>query len=174
MFWPYPEILFEQRRGVVIERFGGWLPRLKAIGFADGEPRKMRLGIGFVSDEETDAGTAHPPEGYAASEIAEFEELRGLLRRAIAEQDVKLTGEVSSRSAEINQAFLPKPSFDIILDLLRDSGAVGLSASHSGSGVALLFDPRKDEYDGHLLRAEHLLDEAGFHQRWSFTTGSPS
>ena len=110
-------------------------------------------------------------------QIAEFEELRNRLRQAIDCADTVDIGRIATRSAEINQAYLPKPSWLLLRDIVRDSGAIGLAVSHSGSAVALLFDPRPHRSDvGEEQRAPsprrswHLPPVEEFPGRWIVMT----
>jgi uncharacterized protein involved in propanediol utilization len=154
-----PEVLFTYRNGTVLERFSRCLPSVRVLGFTDGQP------VDTVN---------HPPARYDRVQIAEFEELRNRLRRAIDRADTADIGRIATRSAEINQAYLPKPSWLLLRDIVRDAGAIGLAVSHSGSAVALLFDPRPDRSDVGMARARHRLDEAGICRRWHFLAGGSS
>ena len=154
MLRPCPEVLFAHRHGTVLERFSGWLPSLHVLGFTTGAPVDTVL---------------LPLAQYDHTQIDEFECLRARVRRAIALRDRCELGAVATRSTIINDAYLPKPSLALILDLVREVGALGLSVSHSGSVIGLLFDPVSDG----VRRARPVLAEAGFTQTWTFITGWP-
>ncbi len=154
-----PEVLFAHRHGTVLEHFAGALPLLRVIGITDGPPVDT---------------VALTPAPYSRVQIDEFESLRARLRLAIASRDVRGLAAVATRSAQINQSHLPKPSLPMLLEIVRHSGAAGLSVSHSGSAVGILFDGQLSENDQGVLQAHNLLAEAGFARRWTFCTGDAS
>jgi L-threonine kinase len=59
-------------------------------------------------------------------------------------------GEISTRSAILNQDLLPKPHLDLLLDMRRRYKALGIVNAHSGTHLGLLFDP------GSLNRSQSL------------------
>jgi uncharacterized protein involved in propanediol utilization len=121
-------VLFAHRDGIVLETFDNNLPPLDVLGF-DTDP--THTGVDTL---------LHPPAAYTPREIESFRPLRGLLRRAIADQDPIAVGAVATASARINERFLPKPRFSEILCIMEHAGAVGVQVAHSGSVVGLMFD----------------------------------
>ncbi len=136
--------LFAHRMGMTLEVFDGGLPTIELVGILDGS----------AVDTLT-----HPPATYSKPTIHEFDTLRDGMRSAISMRDAGRLGGISTRSAEINEGFLPKPRFRVWMELFQRHGAVGIAVSHSGSAVSFLFD-------GHdanrATRIENLLaDLAG-------------
>lgn len=142
-------VLFAQRRGEILERFAGRIPHLLALGF------NLEPGGGFPTSET-------PPAEYTAAEIAEFDQLRALVRRAILRQDAALIASVATSSARINQAHFPKANFSAFLDLARTSKALGVSISHSGTVGALLFSATGAPASGRIHQLFAAATECGF------------
>ena len=117
-------VLFAQRDGIPIETLGP-LPRLRAVGFTDGQ------GIDTL---------AYPPANYTAVEIGMFQSLLEHTRQAITKGDARALAEVATASATINQRHLPKPSFSTLVELIGQEGVIGMAVSHSGSAVSFLLD----------------------------------
>lgn len=133
--------LFAHRTGRIIENFDGQMPRTELLGIVDGAPVDT---------------LCFAPAIYCRRLIREFDGLREAMRAAVKSSDAAAFGAVTTRSAEINEAFLPKPRFKTWERLLDRHGAVGLAVSHSGSALAFLFD-RDDEY--YRDRIEELRGE---------------
>jgi hypothetical protein len=98
---------------------------------------------------------------YDALEIKTFAMLRSLLRRAIRDAETPLLGQVATASARIHQRRLPKPRFDVLLNIAVSFGACGLSVSHGGSGAALIFNPKKRDFYRSMQGATWALRELG-------------
>ena len=93
-----------------------------------------------------------------------------MLRRAIREQDVRLLGQVATTCSRINQAYLPKPRFEKLEELMRRVGAVGIQVAHSGTVAGLLFDPRDGDKSARIQRTREELARLGFSKSWFFST----
>ncbi|MFI5793177.1 kinase [Streptomyces sp. NPDC051677] len=154
-------VLFAQREGTVVEDFGHRLPPLHVLGFgsrADGH------GVNTL---------ALPAPRYDSAEIARFDRLRVLLRRALRAQDAALLGAVATRSALLNQRRLPVPGLDRLLTTARACGALGLQIAHSGDIAAFLFAPEPPEArTPRTTRARELLRGAGVEECWEFAVGA--
>lgn len=123
--------LWAQREGRVLEDLGPALPPLRVELF-DATPNQL---------VET---RAMPLPDYAPTDLALFHLLLVKLRRAVADGDAALLGEVATISASINDRYLPKHRF---LDFMRLSlafGAVGVAVAHSGTVMCSLVDARAD------------------------------
>lgn len=137
--------LFAQRVGVDIEVLDASLPPFEVVSIADG------AGVNT---------NAYPPAKYSAEDGAEFDELLARMRRAVAAGDAAAIAAIATRSAQINQKFLPKPHFKKWLGFVNAFGAVGIAISHSGSAVSFLFDggdpdaPRKADVLAAALRED--------------------
>jgi uncharacterized protein involved in propanediol utilization len=141
-------VLFAQRDGLVLETFGYRLPAMVVVG-CDTEP-----GAGV------DTLRLKPAE-YNDQEIGAFQVLRAALRRAIATDDVALLGRVATASARINERFLPKPNFVLLLDLGLRNGACGIQVAHSGTVAGLILDPRRPGIDEAIERCVSGIEELG-------------
>jgi L-threonine kinase len=70
----------------------------------------------------------------------EFDEILANLKEAAANKDVVSFAEFSTRSARMNQKFVPNPYFAILEEKYKDFGALGVNVAHTGTLVGLLFD----------------------------------
>jgi len=140
--------LVAHREGKVIERYQRSLPPLGLIS-ANMDPAQPVPTTDF------------PPARYDATEIAEFGQLRGRLRIAIATSDPAAIGQVSSMSAAINQRHLPQPLLPDIRDIARRHRAYGIQVAHSGRMVGLLIPPDLDHTDRRVAGALGSMREIG-------------
>ncbi len=152
-------VLFAQREGQVIETLPGSLPPLRVLGFGT-----SRDGAGV---ETLAMGAAV----YGPGEVAEFAELRLMLREGVAAADPGLVGRVASASARINQRHLPVPGFDALDALVPRCGAAGLQVAHSGDIAGLVFDGRDPETERRLDLAQRALSDLGITDFWRFSAG---
>ncbi|PRW63672.1 GHMP family kinase ATP-binding protein [Actinopolyspora mortivallis] len=141
-------LLFAQREGRVLERFGRGLPRMVVVG--------CLTGGGSTVDT-----LRLPSCGQREEDVRLFQRLRGLLRRAVAESDVELLGRVSTESARHNQRVLPKPELEILERIAGRVGAVGVQVAHSGNVAGLLFDPDSPGVRTRLRECVRALDHHG-------------
>ncbi len=122
-------VLFAHREGGFLEYFPGAYPSFHVVG--------------FVSRDDPPLDTlAFTPVRYDSAEIENFRVLRGLFRRAVREQDAELLGHVATASARINQRYLPKRYFDVLLQISRDAGGCGVQVAHSGNLMGVLIDAK--------------------------------
>lgn len=148
-------VLFAHREGKIIEHFGGELPPL--------------IVIGIQTDFSPVDTLALPPARYDHQEIEQFRVLRGLLYRAVRQQDPVLIGRVASMSAHISQRHLPKPSFDQVAQLANTYGACGVQVAHSGTLIGALFDADRRGIGTHISRFVRALEQSGLHRITAFT-----
>lgn len=127
MFLKRPRLVC-QREGEVLERFKQHLPPFSLIS------------INVAPDNPVDT-LKHPPARYDDNEIEEFAVLRRLLRSALKNRDIRLLGQVSTRSAIINQKHLPQPHFSDLLEIVRKAGLPGLQVAHSGRMIGIMLPP---------------------------------
>jgi uncharacterized protein involved in propanediol utilization len=152
-------MLFAQREGVVIEEFAGPLPPLEVLGFGTSQD-----GSGVDT-------LAMGPAVYGRSEVAEFAELRTMLREAVAAGDPSGVGRVAWASSRVNQRHLAIPGFAELEALVPACGAVGIQVAHSGDIAGLLFDGRDPDVDSLRNRAERKLSDLGVKDIWRFSVG---
>ena len=118
-FWDRP-VLFAQRHGHVIEDYKSPLPPLEVLAF---ETAPGGAGIDTL---------ALPAPRYVEREIRTFEELRTSLRLALERSDARGVAVVATRSALLNQRYLPQPGLEEVAELARRVGAIGIQVAHSG------------------------------------------
>ncbi len=121
-------VLFAPRQGRVLEHWQGALPEFFVVS-VDTDPQ--RGGIDTLS-------LAVPR--YTAAELAEYDELICRARRAFRARDAQAMAGVATRSAELNQRYLPMRGFADLLALAHHAGCLGLQISHSGTVAGFLFD----------------------------------
>ncbi|TWS24330.1 GHMP kinase [Tsukamurella sputi] len=120
--WSDRPILFAHRHGHVIEELGPELPRMLLV----------RCVLGGPVDT-----LALAPAG--TGDVEEYEELRALLRRAVADGDAAGVAAVATRSARLNQSRHYKPDLDRLIAAAERAGALGVQVAHSGNVAGLLF-----------------------------------
>lgn len=150
-------VLFAQRDGLVLERFGGPLPRA------------LVLGVNPTPGKGVDT-LAFPPAQYSPEEIEAGRALRAAARRAVQQQDVELIARVASGSARINERFLPNPAFPHLAQLERRGVSLGNAVAHSGTLAAAIFRPQ--DHAG-VAEAQRVLEDVGFTDFLTFTIPSP-
>jgi len=149
-------VLFAQREGRVIEVLGPIIPIMGVMSFTSGPPVKT---------------TAYEPPSYSWYEIQQFRPLLGQLRYGLNQRSVEQIALVATKSAQINQSFLPKPDFDQLLDIVEKSGALGMQVAHSGNIVGILLDVAGCDLDMQVSEIRKRLREIGIHQSEFITTG---
>lgn len=147
-------VLFAQREGVALEAFPHSLPPFTVVGADFG-------GRGV------DTLTA-PQIRYDARERADFQALRGALRRALLVGDSSLLARVSTASVVINQRYRPIGEVDALLAEYAGWGAMGVQVAHSGT-VAGVLCPLGDHEVAD--RAERRLGQLGAVEVWRFDVG---
>ena len=124
----YPGIASFYHREGVLRKFLGCLPPLTIVGLDEG---------GQVDTLEFNAR----PKPFGRNRQAEYEDLLSGIERAVARKDLRSLGAISTRSAILNQEVLPKTHLDLLLDMGRRYGALGIVAAHSGTHLGLLLAP---------------------------------
>ena len=120
-------VSFYHRKGV-LRKVLGYLPSLTIVGLDEG---------GQVDTVEFNR--RYKPFGPARQ--TEYENLLLGIERAVARGDLRSLGEISTRSAILHQDILPKTHLDLLLDMRRRYGALGVVIAHSGTHLGLLLDP---------------------------------
>lgn len=148
--------LFAHRQGRVLEVLAPALPPLLVVGCNAG-------GAGGVDT------LTHPPAEYVAGEVEQLGFLLGLLRRALRTGDARLLGRVATRSAAINQRFLPLPAFAELCRVAESTGAAGVQVAHSGTVAGLVYDARDPLVARHADRGRTELAALGLGETWTFS-----
>lgn len=120
--------LVAHREGKVLEKLDAHLP---AFGL---------ISVNTAPDSPVDTLNFQPAR-YSNDELSEFDDLRALLKRAVGRSDLSLLGRVATRSAQINERFLPQPRFAEILDVATRERAIGIQVAHSGRMLGILLPP---------------------------------
>lgn len=138
-------VAFDHRRGVHLSTLGT-LPSLEVVAVDQG---------GHVDTVAFNRNAT----GYDAAERRLYERLLAGLSTAVARGDLAAVGEISTRSAALNQVRMPNRNFGAMLDACRVVGGLGVVACHSGTMVGILLDPRQNGYRARLSQAVHLAME---------------
>ncbi|MDR7224008.1 kinase [Aminobacter aminovorans] len=147
-------LLFAQREGVVLEHFGGSLPPFVLVGFKSG----VSTGIDTLE---------LAPARYSTDEIQLFRVLRAMVARSVRYQDAHLLGQAATMSARISQRHLPKPYFDVVVDIAAHYQAYGIQVAHSGSLFGLMLDAQSASRESiHTIIA--ALGDRGFQDIGTF------
>lgn len=131
--------LFRHREGVVEEYLPSALPAM----------RVMVIDTAPAAVIET---TAMQRARYSAGQMDEFDALIRELRHGLMQQCAATVGRVATRSAAINESFLPKPHFQELLAEVRRLGGYGVGAAHSGTVVSALLPCGFDGESARRLR----------------------
>ena len=129
-------VSFYHREGV-LRRFLGCLPSLTIVGLDEGG----QVDTVEFNERSKPFGRAHR---------AEYEYLLLGMERATARGDLRTLGEISTRSAIMNQEMLPKNHLDLLLDMRRRYEALGVVVAHSGTQLGLLLDPESSNHSQSL------------------------
>ncbi|MFC7880898.1 GHMP kinase [Streptomyces sp. NPDC057376] len=149
-------LLFAQREGRVLETLGSALPPAVVVGCA--------LGGGEPVD------TLSLPVVVAHDDLAAYEHLRRMLRRAVTDADTALLGRVGTASARLRQRVLRHQEFPALTGIADSVGAAGVQIAHSGNVAGILFDPRVPGLNRRLHRCARALDREGIPSTRTFTT----
>ncbi|RAV32733.1 GHMP family kinase ATP-binding protein, partial [Corynebacterium heidelbergense] len=136
-------VLYAQRRGHVVRRWDRPLPPLVLVGCRCGQP------VDTVGTPPLEADT-------------EYDELHTRLDVAILRSDARAIGEVATRSAELNQARVPKQRFGELVEICADCGGVGVQVAHSGAVGGILVDATAPGAAAQWARCRAALNHAGF------------
>ncbi|MEO5657643.1 MAG: GHMP kinase [Nitrospiria bacterium] len=121
-------VLFDHRRGTVLERWGS-PPPIEVVAVEAGGP------VDTLAFNERD--TAAVSREQAGSILQAFD----LVRRGLAQGDAASIGRGATISALCHQNILPKPALEPLLRLALEEGGYGVNVAHSGSLIGLLLPP---------------------------------
>lgn len=120
----YPGLVaFNQKTGDVLEQFSWW-PQFVVVMVTPPQ----------IFNTESANFTGKHKLG------AQFDEILNDLHTAAAEQDTLAFANAASRSASLNQRFVPNPYHALLEDRINDFGALGINVGHTGTVLGLLFD----------------------------------
>lgn len=136
----YSEVIAFYHRKVRLCRILGPVPPLTIVGVDEG---------GQVDTVNFNASRPVVP----AAERREYGMLLDRLAAALADGDLAAVGQVSTRSAVLNQARCHKRHLERMLEICRDVGALGVAVAHSGTMVGLLVSGVDPGHDGKVAEA---------------------
>lgn len=125
-------VSFYHREGA-LRKFLGYLPSLTIVALDEG---------GQVDTIEFNKRC----KPFSRTKRAKYESLLFEAERAVAHVDLESLGEVSTRSAVMNQEVLPKTHLGLLLDMRERYDALGVVIAHSGTRLGLLLDPSSPNY----------------------------
>lgn len=129
----YPGIVaFNQKTGDVLEEFSWW-------------PQFVILMVTPPQIFNTESANFSGKHRYGL----EFDEILSSLHKAAVKRDASAFAEAATRSASINQQFVPNPYHALLEDRLNDFGAAGINVGHTGTVLGLIFDTS----DGSAMKA---------------------
>jgi uncharacterized protein involved in propanediol utilization len=130
-----PALLFAQREGRIVERWGDWYPDFLLYSFP-------LAPAGTTVDTLSLA-----KRSFAEDEIDDFEAILAEARAGFIARDLARVAAAATRSAILNQRRLALPRFDAFLRLADEVGALGVQIAHSGIFGGMLFDPSDRDLD---------------------------
>ncbi len=105
----------------------------------DYHPNLVILAIdegGVVDTVKYNQIKRHP----SIEEKLEYETLLKKFMQAVEEQNLTLIGEISTRSAELNQKYNYKPSLLKLIEINSKIGGFGIICAHSGTYIGILLE----------------------------------
>ena len=120
-------IAFNQRTGQVVEKFAWW-------------PQFVIVMVSPPQVFNTESADFSGKEKLGD----EFDEILGNLRAAASRCDTRVFAEAATRSASINQRFVPNPYHATLQDRVEGLGGLGINVGHTGTVVGLLFDAAEE------------------------------
>ncbi len=125
-------LLWGSRSGTLLKKYDVPLPAFQAVGFVT-EPGRT---VSTVQLAERQART--PP---APAEIDAFAAILRGFEHALAARSGPGVAQAATASGWLNQSRCPIDRWEDMTTLAETVGALGLSCAHSGTAVALLFEP---------------------------------
>lgn len=125
-------LLWGSRSGTLLRRYEAPLPAFRAIGFAT-EPGRTVSTVELAERQTRTPATAAEIDAFAAI-LRDFE-------CALAARSRTGVAHAATASGWLNQSRCTIDRWEDLTRLAEGVGALGLSCAHSGTAVALLFDP---------------------------------
>lgn len=144
----YPEIVAFLHREVCLYKSLGCIPKITIVAIDEG---------GEVDTIEFNK----IPKPFTDSEKAEYKELLYLLEQAILKQDMSTVGQISTRSAILNQKLRPKWSLKKVIGISEKVGGLGVITTHSGTCLGIPLLQNDPEYKERLERTKSELSRIG-------------
>lgn len=139
-------VAFAHREGVLVEHLGS-LPSFEALVICTG---------GVVDTMEFDGRRKN--FRYSARDEAQLLTAWSMIREANSTHDSLLLARATTISARINEQLLPKPYFRELSQFVELGSADGLMVAHSGTALALIFDPGRPDYEECFANAQAFVE----------------
>ena len=134
-------VAFAHREGALIENLG-CLPPFDSLVLCTG---------GVVDTMEFDQ--RRKDFKYSVNDEAQLMAAWAMVRHANGTQDTALLARASTVSARINEQLLAKPYFQELSEFIEMEAADGIMVAHSGTALALLFDPGRPDHVRRMAEA---------------------
>lgn len=138
-------VAFAHREGLLIEHLGS-LPAFESLVICTG---------GVVDTMEFDGRRKN--FRYSNRDESQLLTAWSMIREANRTGDSLLLARATTISARINEQLLPKPYFRELAQFVELGGADGLVVAHSGTALALMFDPGRPDYEECLAEAKTFV-----------------
>lgn len=149
-------------RKVELHKFIGQLPSMTIISIDEGGVLDT-----IAYNERT--------RTFSESEKSEYTRLVQELITAIRLQDVRKIGEISTRSAEMNQTRNPKKMMHPMLAICKEADGLGVVTTHSGTCVGIMLDNDHIQFTQQreeiTRRLEGLAGTVQIYETWNDTKG---
>lgn len=96
---------------------------------------------------------------FGDAEKSEYDDLLESISSAIKKNNLRIVGEISTRSALMNQGLLEKKQMHQVLDICNKVNGLGIVITHSGTCIGILLDKSDASYYQKLHKAYHLMSE---------------
>lgn len=136
-------VAFYSQEGRCIENLGN-VPKIYIIGIDEG---------GIVDTFEYNS---YIDEHMREEERSNFNNLLEDMIAAFKRKDIHAIGQISTKSAEINQKFLQKEKLNILMDIKNRYSLPGVVITHSGTYSGLILD--ESGFNNHLMVTEILKE----------------
>lgn len=142
----YPGVTSFYHKKVELRDFIGPLPYLTVVSIDEGG---MVDTLCFNQQEKP----------FTLEDKLEYQRLLEEITAAIHKQDYLRIGQISTRSAQMNQKLLAKRTLSKIIDINQEVEALGVIVTHSGTCIGLLLSSLCPDYQNKLQKAITLLSE---------------
>jgi len=140
----YPGIVAFYHREGRLRNFLGFLPPLTILGIDEGNEIDT-LAFNTI------------PKPFTAADEHEYQALLTRLTLAIQQRDLHTIGQITTRSAILNQKLNPKRTLYDVLRISEEIGCPGVVVAHSGTCIGLLLARDGPDYHQQLaLGRRHL------------------
>ncbi|RRN69527.1 kinase [Peribacillus simplex] len=104
----------------------------------------------------------HKPNPFSEKNKREYEALLDTLTLALETNDINLLGDVTTRSAELNQLLRPKVNLEKMKIIKETIGGAGIVTAHSGTYIGIIISKEDPEYQTKINNGLEELKGQGF------------